>query len=421
MQPIFKSTSRIFTGIFAIALSFGLGSMAQASNGLRTISSGPVSLGMGGAGVAGDKTSNTIIINPAGMNDVGNQTDLNFTVALPNTRMGSSLAPAGNPDAVFVNGNDDALLLPGGSMVFSFMENNKLSLGVGAFFTAGFSVDFPVSRFNKAITNNLYDRSGRYGNLKMTPAAAYRILDNLSIGVGMDINYAFFQTDSVVLAPGFPQTAGTNRTDSALGVGGRFGLLYKPIKRLSIGVTYVTRQIFQQFDRYTDLINTGLDLPQEVAFGLAFQPFEGARLLTDFRWINWSSGFIGRDLALGGLQWRDQYVFAGGFEYNFYPKFDLPLAIRMGYNYGRSPITPANAFRNLTIPLTIEHHLTAGMSMDLNKHIGADIAYIHEFGNIVTDNGTGNPSGRGSFVGASANAFSIGIHGRWGGKKPAAD
>lgn len=416
MQAIFKYSSKISIGILTIVLGMGIGGFAEASNGLRTISSGPVSLGMGGAGVAGDKTSNTIIINPAGMNDVGNQADLSFTIALPNTRMGSSLAPAGNPDAVFVNGSDDALLLPGGSIVFSFMDNNKLTFGVGAFFTAGFSVDFPVSRFNKAVTNNLYDRSGRYGNLKMTPAVSYRLLDNLSFGVGVDINYAFFQSDSVVLAPGFPETAGTNRTDSALGIGGRFGLIYKPVKKLSIGVTYVTRQIFQKFDRYTDLINTGLDLPQEVAFGLAFEPFEGARLLTDFRWINWSAGFIGRSLALGGLQWRDQYVFAGGFEYSFDPKFDLPLAIRMGYNYGRSPITPASTFRNLTIPLTIEHHLTAGLSMDLTKHIGADVAYIHEFGNTVTDNGLGNPTGKGSFVGSSANAFSIGVHGRWGKK-----
>lgn len=418
MNEIFKFFFRNSIGFFSFLLILGIGLRVEASNGLRTISSGPVSLGAGGAGVAGDPTSNTIIINPAGMNDVGNQADLNFTIALPNLKMGSSLAPAGNPDAVNVNGNDDALLLPGGSLVFSFMENNRLTLGVGAFFTAGFSVDFPVSRFNSAITNNLYDRSGRYGNLKMTPAASYRILNNLSFGVGFDINYAFFQSDSVVLAPGFPQTAGTNRTDSALGVGGRFGLLYKPVKQLSIGVTYVTRQIYQKFDRYTDLINTGLDQPQEVAFGIAWKPFAGAKLMTDFRWINWSSGFLGRDLALGGLQWQDQYVFAGGFEYSFDPHFEFPLALRMGYNYGRSPITPATAFRNLTIPLVIEHHLTAGMSMDLNKHIGADVAYIHEFGNTVTDNGTGNPSGAGSFVGASANAFSIGIHGRWGGKKP---
>ncbi|HCU24390.1 MAG TPA: hypothetical protein DF383_05170 [Deltaproteobacteria bacterium] len=407
-----KKTHNIF-----LILAFSLVSTSLwASNGLRTISAGPLSLGRGGAGVANNKTSNTILINPAGMNDVGNQADLHFTVAFPNTHMGSSLAPAGNPDAVNAAGNDDALILPEGSMVLSF-KDGKFALGVGAFFSAGFTVDFDVSRFNSAITANRYDRSGRYANLKILPAASYRVLDNLSVGLGLDINYAFFQSDSATLAPGFPETAGTNRTDSALGIGGRIGILYKPIKMLSLGLTYVTRQHFQRFDRYSDLIPTGLDLPQEFAFGLSVVPMEGLTVLTDFRWIDWSSGFIGSDLAAGGLEWRDQYVFAGGVDYNLDPKLGLPIAIRVGYNYGRSPITPKNAFRNLVIPLTIEHHFTTGFSFDLSDHIGMDFAYIHEFGNTVTDNGTGNPAGAGSFVSASANAISIGVRGSWGDKK----
>lgn len=412
---------RFFSFLSLIAVCC-FATVAQASNGLRTISSGPRSLGIGGAGVAYDPTSNTIIINPAGMNDVGNQFDLNFTVAFPQTNMGSSLAaPTGNPDAVNVGGFDDGVLLPAGSAVFSFMDG-KLALGVGAFFTAGFSVDFPVSRFNSAITGNLYDRSGRYGNLKVLPSASYKILDNLSIGVGLDINYAFFQSDSATLQPGLPETAGTNRTDSALGIGGRIGLLYKPIKMLRIGVTYVTRQHFQQFERYTDLINGGLDLPQEVAFGLAVEPFSGFMVQTDFRWLNWSgAGFLGQDLALGGVEWRDQYIFAGGINYDFYKHFDFPLQLRVGYNYGRSPITPKNAFRNLIIPLNIENHITVGFSFDLNKNLGMDAAYIHEFANTVTDNGTGNPAGAGSFVKTRADAFSIGLRGRWGGKKEKAD
>ena len=421
MRRIIYSVLNYLGCLSTVFLMIGLGSPALANNGLRVISTGPVSLGRGGAGVAKDPTSNTVLINPAGMNDVGNQADLSFTVAFPNTKMGSSLAPAGNPDSVFVHGNDDAILLPDGSVVFSFLDNNKLSFGVGAFFSAGFQVDFPTSRFTNAVTNNLYDRSGRYANLKIVPAASYRVLKNLSIGVGLDIDYAFFQSDSATLATGFPETAGTNRTDSALGIGGRFGLIYKPLKMLQLGVTYVTRQHFQRFDRYADLIPTGLDLPQEVAFGLAITPFEGATLLTDFRWLDWSSGFLGKPLAAGGLQWRDQFIFAGGFDYSFYPKFHFPLAVRMGYNYGRSPITPTNAFQNLLIPLPIEQHLTSGLTFDVNKHIGADVAYVHEFGKTVTDNGSGNPAGTGAFVSASANVFSIGIHGRWGSDKPKAE
>ncbi|MFO1519603.1 MAG: outer membrane protein transport protein [bacterium] len=396
---------------------FGAVPSANASNGLRVIGFGARNLGLGGAGVAQPQGANSIYINPAGMNDVGNEASLDIVTAFTSTRMGTSAALAGNPSAVSVGGTEDPVLLPSGALVMSFLENNRLSLGIGTALSAGFQAEFPVSRFPSALTKNQYDTSGKYANLKIEPAASFRIRDNLSIGVGLDINYAFFQTDSATLNLGFPETTGRSRFDSALGIGGRIGILYKPIKRLQIGAMYVTRQHFQRFDRYKDLLFTGLDLPQEVAVGLAVEPFKGATFLADFRWINWGSGFTGAPLAQGGLGWRDQYVLATGFEYNFDPRFDFPAAIRIGYNYGRSPIPSGAVFQNALIPTVIEHHLTTGVSYEINKHIGFDAAYIHEFEHTVTDDGSSNPVGKGSFVGASANVMAFGIHGRWGGEK----
>ncbi|HEX5035274.1 MAG TPA: hypothetical protein VFW62_12415, partial [bacterium] len=178
MISILRYFSLRLTYLILPILITALAAPAFASNGLLVVTSGPRSLGIGGAGVAYDPTSNTLINNPAGLAFVGNQFDLSFTVAFPNTRMGSSAAPAGNPDAVFVNGFDDGILLPSGSASFRLF-GDKLVAGVGAFFSAGFNVDFPVSRFNNAITGNRYDRSGRYANLKIVPGASYQILDNL--------------------------------------------------------------------------------------------------------------------------------------------------------------------------------------------------------------------------------------------------
>lgn len=415
-----KSLKTLCQFVIFFGVVFGLivtTTPARASNGLLTISSGPISLGMGGAGVAKPLDSNAIRMNPAGMPDIVNQTDLNFTVAFPDNKMGSSLAPAGNPTAVNVSGTDDAAFFPAGSIVFKAFSD-RLALGVGALPVAGFQVEFPVSRFSNAITNNLYDRTGRFGFIRISPAFGFKILDNLNVGGSFDINYSFFSTDSATLALGFPETGGLNRFDSALGVSGRLGVTYAPIDMLQIGAVWVSRSHMQAFDRYTDLIPTGLDMPMQVAFGLAFMPLKGFTLATDFRWINWSSGFLGTSMAAGGLQWRDQYVFAGGLNYDFDPQFGIPIAFRLGYNYGRSPITPTNAFRNLLIPTVVEHHLTVGLGMNLGEHIGFDAAYIREFANTVTDNGSGNPTGAGSFTGTSVNAFSVGVRGSWGKKQP---
>lgn len=411
----------ILTLIFSLQVP-----VANASNGIQVIGPGPRALSMGGGSVADPATSDTALyLNPAGlpMLDTPYQTDLYFAAAFPTARMGSSLAPAGNPDAVNVGSTDDAAFFPGGSIVFPFFGSDKFSMGVGAIPSAGFQVEFPVSRFSNAITGNTYDNSGRYGNIKILPGFGYRILDNLSVGGAVDINYAFFETNSATLTPGFPQTAGRSRFDSTLGIGGRIGVLYIPIDMIQIGATYVFRSRFQAFDRYTDLIPTGLDLPRQVDFGVAIKPLKGMKVATDFLWINWSdAGFIGENLALGGAQWRDQYVFKGGLEYDFMAISSVPIAFRLGYNYGRSPITSETAFRNLLIPTVMEHHFTTGLGVTLGEHIVVNAAYIYEFGNTVTDNGTGNPTGAGSFVGIDqVHAFAVGITGKWGKKKLAPD
>lgn len=414
MKAFLKNNFRTLSLFILFAGLLAVPSLGLASNGIQTISSGPASIALGGAGVAKPLDSNAIRINPAGLGAVANQADLSFNVAFTRAKMGSSLAPAGNPNAVSVNGVEPAALLPQGSLA-SHVFSDKFTFGIGAIPTAGFRVDFPQSRLNPAVTGNTYDRSGEYVNIKAIPAASYQLMDNLSIGMGLDINIAMFHTDSATLALGAPETMGLNHTDQSLGIGGRIGIIYAPVDMLQIGAMYVTEQFFNTFDFYTDLAPIGVNLPQEVQFGLALMPFKGATLLTDFKWLNWAgAGFLGSSLASGGAQWQDQYVFAGGFQYDFDPAMGFPLVLRAGYNYGRSPITPTTAFRNLLIPAVIQHHVTAGLGMDLSEHIGLDAYYVHEFRNTVTDNGTGQVIGTGSFISQQAEAFGIGVRGAWG-------
>ncbi|MBL7686148.1 MAG: outer membrane protein transport protein [Deltaproteobacteria bacterium] len=400
----------LFWGSFVLSTS-----SVWASNGLQVIGAGPDDIALGGAGVANPNSAHAIYINPAGMNDIGNRADLSFTIAFPKTSMGTSLAKAGNPTAVSVKGSGDAVILPNGSFVFSFGENHRFSLGVGAIFSGGFSIEYPQSRISNLITKNTYDLSGRYANFKILPAFSYRVMKNLSLGAALDINYALFQTDNALPLPGFPQTTGRDRTDSALGIGARIGFIYQPHERIKVGAMYVTRQHFEKFKRYNDLFNNaGLDLPQQVVVGVSVVPFEGATWLADFKWLNWDSGFLGRPVTRGGLDWRDQYVLATGFQYNFRPHFHFPLTLRLGYNYGRSPVGKGNTFQNLLVPTTVENHLTTGMSFEITKHIGVDAAYVHEFQKTLTDDGSVNPLFSGAFFKSSAEAFSIGIHGAWG-------
>jgi long-subunit fatty acid transport protein len=89
----------------------------------------------------------------------------------------------------------------------------------------------------------------------------------------------------------------------------------------------------------------------------------------------------------------------------------------VGYNFGRTPIRNSAVFQNVLIPATTESHITAGFSYEIGPHIGMDAAYIHEFENSVTQDASGSPTGQGAFTGTSVDAFAIGLHAKWGGKK----
>ncbi|MFH1654118.1 MAG: outer membrane protein transport protein, partial [Pseudomonadota bacterium] len=372
---------------------------AYAANGIQLIGIGAVHRGLGGAGVAKPLDSTAIYLNPAGMNNVGRRFDLNFTMAFPKTAMNTT--PAGGNA---VKSEDEGSLLPSATLVYTFMDD-KIAAGIGAIFSSGFGVDYPASRLPSVLTGNTYDTSDRYGLLKIIPAFSYRILDNLYAGVGVHINYAFLQTNSAVAT--FTQTTGTGRFDPAIGIGASFGLIYEPLDWLSLGTTYTSRQYFERFRRYKDLLAESLDMPQQVAAGVAVTPIKGGTIMADFRWINWSGiGQLGDSPAAGGFGWRDQYVLGAGLQYNFKDHFDVPVAIRTGYNYGRSPIAPASVYANALVPAVIEHHLSGGISVQLTKNIGLDGSYTRGFKNTVTDNGaiSGVP---GSTLSTQAHFFTL--------------
>ena len=127
------------------------------------------------------------------------------------------------------------------------------------------------------------------------------------------------------------------------------------------------------------------------------------------------------------FQWKDQWVIAIGGEYKPIPK----LALRAGYNYGKSPIrggakdpNNANTIPNLAAPFSdfhiayfnligfpaiTEQHITLGLGYEFTKTFSVDLAYKHAFKKTVkaTDN-----FGLGLQIEASnaQNAISIGLN-----------
>lgn len=117
----------------------------------------------------------------------------------------------------------------------------------------------------------------------------------------------------------------------------------------------------------------------------------------DVRWINWKNAD-----GYKHFQWKDQWVIAIGGEYRPIPK----LALRAGYNYGKSPIRGgaknlmnannipnfAQPFSDFNIayfnlvgfPAITEHHITLGLGYEFTNTFSVDLAYKHAFNKKVS-------------------------------------
>lgn len=233
--------------------------------------------------------------------------------------------------------------------------------------------------------------------LRAALGVSWEICDELSAGASVGLLY----NANRLQAPYTFQTQPVLRSAKVLldletegyGWNAQFGVLWKPIAALQIGLSYTTESRIQssgsakanasaQFDSIGLVAQERADFdaevtnvfPQIVSTGLAWKITPRVTIATQLDWINWADSFetlevrlrngdnqdlnglvgddrIDEDIA---LDWRDQFVWRAGLEWNI----DEHWTLRGGYSYGRNPVPDAT----LT-PLTgaiMEHTVSAG-------------------------------------------------------------
>ncbi len=160
--------------------------------------------------------------------------------------------------------------------------------------------------------------------MKFAPSLSYLVTPNFSIGAALHINYGTLDLG--------------NGTSSGFAFGAQLGAIYKT-GPFSFGAVYITPQEIKHknvADFDVDLGSTTMDdlkleSPQTVGVGIAYEPIQNVLLIeTDAKWLNWADANGYKDFG-----WKDQWVFNIGAQYKPTPK----LALRAGYNYGKSPFS----------------------------------------------------------------------------------
>ncbi len=402
---------------------FALAGLSFATNGDNLIGVSPASRGMGGIGVGMPVgPTDSIFRNPAWMSQYkGFNLSFGGILFMPHVKGKSNVTPMGPaPSSAEETSQAKTFVVPEVGIVHQI--NDKLTFGIGAFGVSGMGVDY---RNKNPLLANMHTN---LQFMRIIPALAYKVNNAISISGAIHIAYGSLDMGANMCQPSTTNcwNAGGGQSQT-YGIGAQVGIAYDMNDFVFAGLTYqspVSMTYKRVFDsngdgRFEDL---KLTQPQEFAFGVGVKPMQNFKVGLDIRWINWKNAKGYKE-----FQWKDQWVIAIGGEYKPIPK----LALRAGYNYGKSPIrggakdpTNANTIPNLAAPFSdfdiayfnligfpaiTEQHITLGLGYEFTKTFSVDLAYKHAFKKTVkaTDN-----LGAGLQIEASnaQNAISIGLN-----------
>ncbi len=376
---------------------------ASATNGDNLMAIGPIARSMGGVGVAAPQDAiSAVFANPAAMcfgpYCPGSEVNFSGTLFMPKVD-----ATVTTSDGNVINASSDRKVYAIPAIGLSVPITNAWRFGLAAYGVSGLGVDYRNTSLDGAALPGSGGQfplvQGEYTQLqimKFSPSISYQVNNNLSLGLGVHIDYANLDL--------------RNGSSFNYGIGAQLGVIYKAADMITLGATYVTPQ---EVD-YKNVVGTPagsrdlkLEQPQQVGIGIALEPIRNTLLLeVDGRWINWSSA-TGYD----DFDWKDQWVFAIGAQY----KPTKQLAFRVGYNYANNPVNEHNnfvgfngtanppttfvqgipfpnyyyeTFRIIGFPAVAKQHVSVGIGYEISNKFALNAGYSHAFKQTISESGT---------------------------------
>ncbi|MBQ4472016.1 MAG: transporter [Alphaproteobacteria bacterium] len=336
---------------------------------------------MAGVGVVGDDYS-AIAFNPAGMG-------VNKTSGIQGALTAVSLRSRVKGSAVVggktKNGHDYTHIFRVLPSVFAQHNlNDKLSLGLGLYTPFGLATDYRNDWFASA--------QGQYSAItvvNLTPSISYKLVDSLTLGMGVNIQYATAHLTGATADGGF-----TDMKDADdYSVGYTVGLVFQPWKTTRLGVSYrsavrhklegknkMRGGIYTGFLTGTHDVSAKIVTPETVIFSAAQDVTDKWTLSGTARFTRWDR-FHYLDIyqeKVGKLSsvhenWHNTWFFAAGADY----KYCDNLTFRFGGAYDQTAIK-SPAYRTVRIP--DERRIWASIGATYQKNNWqVDVGYAHLF------------------------------------------
>lgn len=372
------------TVLFYLVLLFLNATVTVWGEGLRDATIGTFDLGRSGGRIAHVDDSTAVQNNPANLMDITNAEVLfapsviyiNVDYKSPTGQSASTVHPVKTLPNFFA-------AIP--------LEGDKVVLGLGVTVPFGLANQWNKSSSAYAPGGTLY-RAANFGKLttiNINPSLAFKLADNLQIGLGLDVMWSDLEIRQFVspLLPGVEAHA----DGDGVGFGGNLGVTYKITDRQRLALTYRSTMTVDysgsiRLENFAGTPSTFFDsqikYPNIFSLGYGIELTDKIRLEADVEWLQFSQfknlGIVTGNTPIGNLtqnvaqDWHNTFTAGIGGDW----KFADHWVLRAGYQYFESPV-PDSTF-SPTIPDANQNVITLGIGWK-GKRTSLEFAYGLDF------------------------------------------
>jgi long-chain fatty acid transport protein len=380
-----------------LCAAFGGGSASAA--GFFLSQQSVTALGRGTAGgAAAASDASTIFFNPAGLTHLpGPEAAFGVSIISPRIDFDNAGSTARTPGtggaAVGYEGDSFSNPYRPSPVPNLYLAvpvaDERLWIGLGVTAPFGLSLNYPDGWFGR------YDSiRARLRTVDIAPTVAVAVNEFLSLGAGLDIQYAEAMLKSAVpdpFAPGGPAPAsdGSSRLEGDdWSVGFNVGALVRLTPDLRLGLHYRSG-ISHELEGDNEVSGLGgaltpfngrtsgttdLDLPDIVTVGAAYEATPALTVSGDFQWFNWSRfqeiriRFANDPDTRIEQRYQDSVALALGADY----AWSEALILRAGFRYESSPVR--DAYRTTSVPDSDNYTVGLGASYRVIERLHVDVS-----------------------------------------------
>lgn len=342
------------------------------------------------------KDLSTIYFNPAGMTYFSKRAaQAELALILPSAKFKDNGSTVNILPENGTGGDAGSLaIVPSAYSMYALGPDLRVGLGINAPF--GLKTEYDADWMGRFL-----GIESELKTINAQPTVAYRFGPKLSIGGGLNIQYAdatLIQGTNLSAAGGSGEGLAELSGDD-WGFGYTVGLMFQPTNSTRLGVTYRSRirHILKGDVRYSNLAggsppgppngiafqntdaSVDLSTPDMFSLGITHHLSPRWTMMAEGAHTNWSVfDEVRARKELAGApdieteeDWRDSWFFALGTEYQFNNRLDL----RFGMAYDQSPVR--DQYRSVRIPDSDRVWASLGAGYALTDAVMVNAAYTH--------------------------------------------